>query len=257
MALYMGRPAMQPDTFAEAERDFPGTLSIAINQDVSSAEDYERRSEDCLFLNLWTPGCDNHKRPVMVWLHGGGFSFGSGNLPFYNGHNLAKHHDVVLLTVNHRVNAFGFLNVADIGGDPSSGNAGMLDVVQALGWVRDNISRFGGDPDCITIFGQSGGGGKVSALMAMPAAKGLFTVPSSKADRGCGRKSGRRREKPPGRSWRSWRCRTSQLCRPYRRMICSWRRRANSDGAPLSTMHRFRRIRSILSPTRYRRPSRS
>jgi para-nitrobenzyl esterase len=174
MALYTGQPAMQPDTFAEAELNFPGLLSVAISQDASSREDYLRRGEDCLFLNLWTPALDDGKRPVMVWLHGGGFSYGSGNRLVSNGHNLAARHNVVLITVNHRLNAFGYLNAAEIGGHASSGNAGMLDIVLALQWVRENVGRFGGNPDCVTVFGQSGGGGKVSALQAMPAAHGLF-----------------------------------------------------------------------------------
>jgi para-nitrobenzyl esterase len=134
------------------------------------------QSEDCLTLNLWTPGLDGAKRPVMVWLHGGGFTAGSATeLPSYDGQNLAQRGDVVVVSVSHRLNVFGFLNVSSCGEDfASSGNVGMLDIVAALEWVRDNISRFGGDPNRVTIFGQSGGGGKVSTLMAMPAAKGLF-----------------------------------------------------------------------------------
>lgn len=133
------------------------------------------QSEDCLNLNVWTQGLDSAKRPVMVWLHGGGFTAGSSTeLPSYDGENLARR-GVVLVSVNHRLNVFGFLNLAAF--DPKfavSSNVGMLDIVAALEWVRDNIDRFGGDPSRVTIFGQSGGGGKVTALMAMPAAKGLF-----------------------------------------------------------------------------------
>lgn len=133
-------------------------------------------SEDCLRVNLWTPATDNGKRPVMVWLHGGGFSAGSGNeQPGYDGENLARHADVVVVSLNHRLNVLGYLNLAAYGDRyKDSANVGMLDLVLALGWVRDNIARFGGDPGCVTIFGQSGGGGKVGALMAMPAAVGLF-----------------------------------------------------------------------------------
>ena len=134
-------------------------------------------SEDCLYLNVWTAGLGaGVKRPVMVWFHGGGFAGGSGSSVRYDGTNLAHKHGVVLVTVNHRLNAFGFLSLAGIGGDKyaASGNVGMLDIVQSLQWVRDNIARFGGDPHNVTVFGQSGGGGKVSTLMAMPAAKGLF-----------------------------------------------------------------------------------
>jgi para-nitrobenzyl esterase len=134
--------------------------------------------EDCLRLNLWTPQINaTHKRPVMVYMHGGGFSGGSGHdLLSYDGENLARNHDVVVVTHNHRLNVYGYLNLAGIGGEEFalSANVGMLDIVAVLEWVRDNIATFGGDPGNVTIFGQSGGGGKVIALMAMPAAKGLF-----------------------------------------------------------------------------------
>lgn len=133
--------------------------------------------EDCLRVNLWTPGInDNKKRPVMVWLHGGGYSAGSGQeLKSYDGENLSKRGDVVVVSLNHRLNIFGYLNLAEYG-EPyaSSANVGQLDLVAALEWVRDNIAGFGGDPGNVTIFGQSGGGGKVGTLMGMPAAKGLF-----------------------------------------------------------------------------------
>jgi para-nitrobenzyl esterase len=134
------------------------------------------QGEDCLRLNVWTSGLDNRKRAVMVWLHGGGFSTGSGNeMNVYDGENLAGH-DVVVVSLNHRLGAVGFLDLSSIGGAKyaTSGNVGLLDIVAALEWVRDNIANFGGDPTNVTLFGQSGGGGKVNALMAMPAAKGLF-----------------------------------------------------------------------------------
>jgi para-nitrobenzyl esterase len=135
-------------------------------------------SEDCLVLNVWTSGVkDQRKRPVMVWLHGGGYFEGSGDAHwYYDGESLARTEDVVLVTVNHRLGVFGYLHLGEIAGEKyaSSGNAGMLDLVAALEWVRDNIASFGGDPDNVTIFGQSGGGGKVCLLLAMPAAKGLF-----------------------------------------------------------------------------------
>jgi len=134
--------------------------------------------EDCLRLNLWTQEINaSRKRPVMVYMHGGGFSGGSGHdLLSYNGESLARNHDVVVLTHNHRLNVYGYLNLGALGGEEyaSSANVGMLDLVAVLEWVRDNIATFGGDPGRVTIFGQSGGGGKVLALMAMPAAKGLF-----------------------------------------------------------------------------------
>ncbi len=132
--------------------------------------------EDCLRLNVWSPGLDNRKRPVMFWLHGGGYTAGSGQeLPSYDGENLARRGDVVVVSINHRLNVLGYLNLADYGSQyADSANVGMLDIVAALQWVRDNIAGFGGDPGTVTIFGQSGGGGKVSTLMAMPSAKGLF-----------------------------------------------------------------------------------
>ena len=133
------------------------------------------QSEDCLRVNVWTPAVADHKkRPVMVWLHGGGYTAGSGQeLRSYDGENLARRGDVVVVSLNHRLNVFGYLDLSKFG-YAASGNAGMLDIVAALEWVRDNIENFGGNPQMVTIFGQSGGGGKVSTLMAMPAARGLF-----------------------------------------------------------------------------------
>lgn len=134
-------------------------------------------SEDCLRLHVWTPGLrDGRKRPVMVWFHGGAYSSGSSNSPYNDGARLARRGDVVVVAVNHRLNAFGFLYLAEIGGDAyaDSGNVGMLDLVLALAWVRDNIAEFGGDSGNVMIFGQSGGGAKCATLMAMPAARGLF-----------------------------------------------------------------------------------
>lgn len=134
-------------------------------------------SENCLSLNIWTPELKTgRKRPVMVWLHGGGFVVGSGHeLPFYDGENLSRKGDVVVVTINHRLGAVGFLDLSEI--DPSfaeSANVGMLDIIAALEWVRTTIGEFGGDAQNVTIFGQSGGGGKVCALLAMPRARGLF-----------------------------------------------------------------------------------
>ena len=171
-AIGFGPAAMQLSSGGSAVR-YPGVTGIALNQLMTSGEDVRRQSEDCLFLNVFTPGLDGRSRPVMVWFHGGGFNYGSGAWPVYDGHNLAKNHDVVVVTVNHRLNVFGYLNAAAIGGDPASGNAGMLDLVAVLEWVRDNIAAFGGDPGKVTTFGQSGGGAKSSIAMTMPAAKGL------------------------------------------------------------------------------------
>jgi para-nitrobenzyl esterase len=135
------------------------------------------QSEDCLVLNVWTPGLHGGKRPVMVWFHGGGFAVGDGSVPVYDGTRLAHRGDVVVVTINHRLNLFGYMYLAGIGGEKyaDSGNAGQLDLVAALQWVRDNIADFGGDPANVTIFGQSGGGAKVTHTLAMPAAQGLFS----------------------------------------------------------------------------------
>jgi len=137
----------------------------------------EPPGEECLHLNVWTPGISpGGTRPVMVWLHGGGYTGGSPGAIPYDGANLARRHDVVVVSVTHRVNAFGFLYLKDVGGPrfADASNAGMKDIVAGLEWVRDNIARFGGDPRNVTIFGQSGGAGKVSTLLGMPAAQGLF-----------------------------------------------------------------------------------
>jgi len=144
--------------------------------EVLATDPKEALSEDCLVLNVWSQSLGPGKRPVMVWLHGGGFVGGSASFSIYDGANLARKQDVVVVGVNHRLNAFGYLYLAEIGGAKyaQSSNVGQMDIVAALEWVRDNIARFGGDPGNVTIFGQSGGGGKVSTLLAIPSAKGLF-----------------------------------------------------------------------------------
>jgi para-nitrobenzyl esterase len=134
-------------------------------------------SEDCLHLNVWTPGLrDGRRRPVLVWFHPGAYSSDTSNRIETDGTRLSRRGDVVVVTVNHRLNAFGYLYLAELGGAEfaDSGNAGMLDLVLALQWVRDNMTEFGGNPGNVTIFGQSGGGAKCATLMAMPAAHGLF-----------------------------------------------------------------------------------
>ncbi|MEJ2109724.1 MAG: carboxylesterase family protein [Acidobacteriota bacterium] len=158
VAYEYGNRAMQGSGLSEGSDNLPGI------------------SEDCLFLNVWTPGLDDKKRPVMVWLHGGGFSAGSGSDSFCDGKNLARKGDVVVITINHRLNVFGFLQLSEAWGPDytSSGQAGMLDIVMSLEWVRDNVALFGGDPGNVTIFGESGGGRKVAMMMAMKPAAGLF-----------------------------------------------------------------------------------
>lgn len=134
------------------------------------------QSEDCLYLNVFTPAPDGAGRPVMVWFHGGAFCTGAATAPGFEGSALARSGDVVVVTVNHRLNVFGHFHPGPAAGEgfADSANAGLLDLVAALGWVRDNIAGFGGDPGCVTIFGESGGGGKVGRLMGMPQAQGLF-----------------------------------------------------------------------------------
>jgi para-nitrobenzyl esterase len=170
-ALNLPSSAMQLTSGGGAV-SYPGNVGPALNQVFGASRDRLRQSEDCLFLNVWTPSLDNADRPVMVWFHGGGHNYGSGSWPAYDGHNLARDHGVVVVTVNHRLNVFGYLAV---GADPGeSVNVGELDLVLALEWVRDNIAGFGGSPDNVTIFGQSGGGSKVSHCLIMPAARGLL-----------------------------------------------------------------------------------
>ena len=155
----------------------PTAPQASDNSGTTGAGSPTYHSEDCLVLNVFTPGLnDGRRRPVMVWLHGGGFSSGSGSGRILDGTRLARAHDVVVVTINHRLNVFGYTYVGQAMGSEFalSGCAGMLDIMASLEWVRDNIERFGGDPRLVTIFGQSGGGRKVATLMSMPGAKGLF-----------------------------------------------------------------------------------
>jgi para-nitrobenzyl esterase len=175
-AIAFGAPAVQMYSNPTGEPHSPTGKLLAQHVFPTGIETRAGR-EDCLFLNVWTAGVhDGRRRPIMVWIHGGGMVYGSGAWPAYHGYNLARKHGVVAVTLNHRLNAFGYSYLADaMGADfADSGNAGHLDLVAALAWVQENAEAFGGDPNNITIFGQSGGGAKVSALMATPAAKGLF-----------------------------------------------------------------------------------
>ncbi len=170
-----GRAARFQPPVAEAR---PGTRIAAMAFGPvapQASRRYAPQDEDCLFLNIWTPGADGARRPVMVYIHGGAYSNGSSTDPLNEGAALAAHGDVVVVTVNHRLNAFGYLYLARLDPRfPDSGNAGQLDLVLALQWVRAHIAAFGGDPANVTVFGQSGGGAKIATLMGMPAAKGLF-----------------------------------------------------------------------------------
>lgn len=159
-----------PQTPADLRRDY----AMLIQWDLQPGG----MGEDCLSLNVWTPGVrDGQKRAVLVSFHGGGFSGGSSNAPGFDGSQLARYGDVVVVSVNHRLASFGYLHLADLGAPPEfaqAGIVGLLDLVAALRWVHENIENFGGDPANVMIFGQSGGGAKTSALLAMPSAKGLF-----------------------------------------------------------------------------------
>jgi para-nitrobenzyl esterase len=161
---------------ASAPQREPGVAPAASRLAVAAAS-LPAESEDCLVLNVWTPAVgDGRNRPVMVWCHGGGFVSGSGSSPGTDGTNLARRGDVVVVSINHRLNVLGFTYLAELGGADFalSGDVGMLDIVHALAWVRANIAAFGGDPGNVTVFGQSGGGRKVATLLTMPDAKGLF-----------------------------------------------------------------------------------
>ncbi len=167
-----GYGPVSPQVPSDMGNDYARLIQFDLNVAVGGM------SEDCLHLNIWTPGTGrDEKRAVLFSIHGGGFAIGSGNGPMYDGAKLASFGDVVVVTVTHRLASFGYLNLADL--DPSgpwadAGAVGMLDLVAALEWVRDNIENFGGDPGRVMICGQSGGGWKVSALLGMPAARGLF-----------------------------------------------------------------------------------
>lgn len=176
----LGHQAPQTSVASNAASGANPDMSSAFVKQVQAAGrqgmEVGNEGEDCLVLNVYTPDASpRRKRPVMVWLHGGGFAIGSAGDPQYDGNALAQRGDVVVVGINHRLGALGYLYLGAFSDDfADSGNAGQLDIVLALQWVRDNIVEFGGDPDNVTIFGESGGGSKVSVMLAMPAAKGLF-----------------------------------------------------------------------------------
>jgi len=169
-------PPQDPTPWREYREAFTYGPAAPQNNPASGRQQDGNESEDCLVLNVWTRGInDGGKRPVMFWCHGGGFRSLSGSSPLYDGTNLALRGDVITVTINHRLNMLGFTHFGEMDEDfSSSGTVGMQDIVHALKWVRDNIENFGGDPDRVMIFGESGGGRKVATLLGMPKAKGLF-----------------------------------------------------------------------------------
>lgn len=170
------RPPEAPEPWAGV-RDATrfGPVCVQVENPLNPWEQKEQ-SEDCLSLNIWSPAADGAKRPVMVWIHGGAYVFGSGQSPWYDGTSFARSGDVVVVTINYRLGPFGFLYLGDVAGEPyaASGNCALLDQVAALRWVKENIAAFGGDPDNVTVAGESAGAWSVGALMAMPQARGLF-----------------------------------------------------------------------------------
>jgi len=168
-------PRAAPNWDGELDASQLGHPSVQTNPDYSPWLDPQPESEDCLVLNVWAPEQVSERKPVMVWFHGGGYWYGSAGAPLYDGGNLARSGDVVVVGVNHRLNAFGYMWLGDIVPElADEGNVGQQDLVAALRWVQENIANFGGDPQNVTIFGESGGGGKVSSLLATPSAVGLF-----------------------------------------------------------------------------------
>lgn len=182
VSRFLGVPYGEP----VAGRRFQPPLPVKPWPDRLRAYDYREASpqrgdepnqaEDCLFLNIWSPGVEAGCRPVMVYIHGGAYSAGSGSAPLYDGRRMVRRGNVVVVTLNHRLNVLGYLSLAELGVKrwADSGNVGQLDLVLALQWIRDHIRTFGGDPERVTLFGQSGGGAKIATLMATPAASGLF-----------------------------------------------------------------------------------
>ncbi|UCC17950.1 MAG: carboxylesterase/lipase family protein [Dehalococcoidales bacterium] len=165
------------DGVRPAEKFGPTSIQQVMQMSFTGREpENEPQSEDCLYLNIWSPGLDDQKRAVMVWIHGGGYTMGSGSSSMHPGDVLPKRGDVVMVTINYRLGVLGFLNLKEVTGGkiPATGNEGLLDQVAAVRWVRDNIAAFGGDPDNITVFGESAGAMSIGGLLAMPAAKGLF-----------------------------------------------------------------------------------
>lgn len=173
------RAPQPPESWAEVrEAALFGPSAMQASSEIMGflGNETDNTSEDCLYLNVWSPAADNRRRPVMVWIHGGAFTTGAGSSQTYDGRSFSAEGDVVVVTFNYRLGALGFLHLGGVGGNDFSGscNCGILDQIAALQWVQDNIGRFGGDPERVTVFGESAGAMSIGVLMAVPKAKGLF-----------------------------------------------------------------------------------
>ena len=176
---FKAAPPLQPWTgVRDALKSGPPAIQSPMRPSIGTSEGMP--AEDCLYLNVWTPAADNRKRPVMFYSHGGGFTIGSGGAPYQDASNLARTWDVVVVATNHRLGLLGFLYLGELGGEEyaTSGNQGLLDICEGLKWVHQNIASFGGDPNNVMIFGESGGGAKTSCLYAMPTAAPYFNKAS-------------------------------------------------------------------------------
>jgi carboxylesterase type B len=198
-----------------------------------------RQSENCLHLNVWTPGLDGARRPVLVWIHGGGFLIGAGSTAVYEGQDLARRGDLVVVTINYRLGALGYAHLNGLWGEKfhDACNAGPRDQIAALEWVHANIDRFGGDPDNVTVFGQSAGAMSIGALLGAPRARRLFTAPSARAVPRTTYSPRSRRTRLPRSSSGTWaaRRRLRTRWRGSLPLACSGRRQPPTASSPIAS----------------------